>query len=90
MYRATARGLIEGVLRGVNSTVFAYGPTGAGKTFTMLGKGREAGVMGLTLSDLYQQIGDNAEEMRYRVTISYLEVYTLHLHHHHSQGAVHE
>ena len=74
VYRATARGLIEGVLRGINSTVFAYGPTGAGKTFTMLGSGQEAGIMCLTLGDLYRQIDRTAEEMRYSVRISYLEV----------------
>lgn len=28
VYRATTRGLIEGVISGFNATVFAYGPTG--------------------------------------------------------------
>lgn len=88
VYRVTARGLIDGVLRGINSTVFAYGPTGAGKTFTMLGKGREAGIMGLTLGDLYRHIDGKAEEMRYTVTISYLEVraHACQACHHHQHG----
>jgi len=29
--------LIEGTIQGFNSTIFAYGATGAGKTYTMLG-----------------------------------------------------
>ena len=35
MYREVARGVVEGVVEGFNSTVLAYGQTGSGKTFTM-------------------------------------------------------
>ncbi len=48
--------LIEGVTVGFNATVFAYGATGAGKTFTMLGSASEPGIMILTLRDLYRRI----------------------------------
>ena len=74
VFHSTTKGLINGVLKGYNSTVFAYGPTGAGKTYTMLGTDREPGIMMLTLDDLYSEIEANAEEIRCRVTISYLEV----------------
>ena len=37
VFNLTTQFLIEGILNGYNSTVFAYGATGAGKTFTMLG-----------------------------------------------------
>ena len=37
VFNLTTQFLIEGVLNGFNSTVFAYGATGAGKTHTMLG-----------------------------------------------------
>ncbi len=33
----TTAQLVKTVLKGFNSTVFAYGPTGTGKTYTMLG-----------------------------------------------------
>lgn len=29
--------MIDDVLNGYNGTIFAYGPTGSGKTFTMYG-----------------------------------------------------
>jgi kinesin family protein 18/19 len=35
--------LLSGVLNGYNATVFAYGATGAGKTYTMLGTEEEPG-----------------------------------------------
>ena len=37
IYHETVRPLISTVLSGKNATVFAYGPTGTGKTYTMLG-----------------------------------------------------
>jgi len=37
--------LIEGLLDGYNATIFAYGATGAGKTFTMMGSVEEKGLM---------------------------------------------
>lgn len=41
------------MLEGYNSTVFAYGATGAGKTFTMLGTETEQGCMGRAVADLF-------------------------------------
>jgi kinesin family protein 18/19 len=48
--------LLKGVTSGYNATVFAYGATGAGKTYTMLGSLDNPGIMMLTLKDLYAQI----------------------------------
>lgn len=39
LYEETFRDLVDSVLGGFNGTVFAYGQTGTGKTFTMQGKG---------------------------------------------------
>ena len=45
VYEATARRLIRGVLSGHNGTVFAYGATGSGKTYTMVGERNDPGMM---------------------------------------------
>ncbi len=37
IYNQTVKQLIQSVTQGKNATVFAYGPTGSGKTYTMLG-----------------------------------------------------
>ena len=55
-------------------TVFAYGATGAGKTFTMLGSESEPGVMFHTMRDLYQRIGELKPDKTCEVAVSYLEV----------------
>ncbi len=50
--------LIDGVLGGYNASVFAYGATGAGKTYTMLGTVEEPGIMVRTLRDLFKKIDE--------------------------------
>ncbi|XP_044904008.1 kinesin-like protein KIF19 isoform X2 [Felis catus] len=74
VYRATTQHLVEGVVSGYNATVFAYGPSGAGKTYTMLGMDAEPGVYLRTLSDLFQAI-EMRGSMDWGVSMSYLEIY---------------
>ena len=38
VYDTTLKDLVSGVPYGINTTVFAYGATGSGKTFTMVGE----------------------------------------------------
>lgn len=38
IYEKTVRNLVSSSLMGINATVFMYGQTGAGKTYTMLGQ----------------------------------------------------
>ncbi|XP_066914661.1 kinesin-like protein KIF19 isoform X3 [Clytia hemisphaerica] len=75
VYNQTTRTLVESVLEGYNATIFAYGPTGAGKTFTMLGTDSEPGIMALTLNDLYRQMENSKGNELYTVSMSYLEIY---------------
>ncbi|XP_066560551.1 kinesin-like protein KIF19 isoform X2 [Amia ocellicauda] len=75
VYRATTKGLIEGLISGYNATVFAYGPTGCGKTYTMLGTDREPGIYVRTLNDLFHAIEETSDDMKYSVSMSYLEIY---------------
>ncbi|XP_064869291.1 kinesin-like protein KIF19 [Oncorhynchus nerka] len=75
VYRATTKGLIEGLISGYNATVFAYGPTGCGKTFTMLGTDREPGIYVHTLNDLFKAIEETSDDMQYNIFMSYLEIY---------------
>ncbi|XP_036913823.1 kinesin-like protein KIF19 [Sturnira hondurensis] len=75
VYHATAQHLVAGVLCGYNATVFAYGPSGAGKTHTMLGMDAEPGIYLQTLTDLFQAIEGTCDDVDYSVSMSYLEVY---------------
>lgn len=46
VYNETLRDLVSGVLYGINTTVFAYGATGSGKTYTMVGEYHNLGHVG--------------------------------------------
>lgn len=58
----------------VTDAVFAYGATGAGKTFTMLGTIESPGIIFSAVMALFAKIEDNKSERVYDVSISYLEV----------------
>ena len=74
IFEDTTKAIIDGVLGGYNCSVFAYGATGAGKTFTMLGDSTNPGVMFLTMMDLYSKINASKDEKSSDVAVSYLEV----------------
>jgi kinesin family protein 18/19 len=75
VYQKTTRFLLDGVTSGFNATVFAYGSTGAGKTYTMLGDQESPGLMLMTIRDLYRSMNSSALERSFKVKLSYLEIY---------------
>ncbi|XP_075687537.1 kinesin-like protein KIF19 [Rhinoderma darwinii] len=75
VYESTTKSLVEGIVSGYNATVFAYGPTGTGKTYTMLGMDGEPGIFIRTLIDLFRTIEEISDSMDYSVSMSYLEIY---------------
>ena len=60
---------------GFNSTVFAYGATGAGKTHTMLGNAEKPGIMFQTMRELFKIKEEQTVEREYTIRISFLEIY---------------
>jgi len=74
VYANTAKLLLNGVIEGFNATVFAYGATGAGKTFTMVGTGENPGVMVRSLNDLFSII-DLQHDKAIKIYLSYIEIY---------------
>lgn len=75
IYQATAHPLVDTLLQGYNCSVFAYGATGAGKTFTMLGQPECPGITSLTLQELYRRLNELKGQRLCEVAVSYLEVY---------------
>ncbi|KAG0450971.1 hypothetical protein HPP92_026665 [Vanilla planifolia] len=66
---------IAGVIQGLNATVFAYGSTGSGKTYTMVGTRDDPGLMVLSLNTIFDLIKNNKSSDNFEVSCSYLEVY---------------
>ncbi|KAI9204309.1 P-loop containing nucleoside triphosphate hydrolase protein [Polychytrium aggregatum] len=74
VYCRTAKDLIPSLLDGYNVTVFAYGATGCGKTYTMLGTEADPGIMSRTLHDLFDAVGAGSLQAC-SLRMSYLEIY---------------
>ncbi|KAM8988541.1 kinesin-like protein KIF18B [Ara ararauna] len=75
VFQHTASELLDRVLNGYNCSVFAYGATGAGKTYTMLGSEHSPGIMYFTMVELYKRIEARKQEKSCEVLVSYQEVY---------------
>ncbi|CAB3369685.1 Hypothetical predicted protein [Cloeon dipterum] len=78
VYQQSIQGLIGNLMNGYNCSVFAYGATGAGKTFTMLGSPDHPGVTPLLMKELYDTL--QLENADVDVACSYLEIYNEHVH----------
>ena len=74
IYEYTTEKLINKVMEGFNATVFAFGATGSGKTYTMVGNNQESGIMIRSINDLFLKL-NNEKNKDYSVHISYIEVY---------------
>lgn len=81
VYETTARTVVDSALQGYNATIFAYGQTGTGKTFTMEGFNREGsvearGIIPRAIEQIFEHIQRNASaRMRFLVRASYLQIY---------------
>ncbi|XP_025412743.1 kinesin-like protein KIF18A isoform X2 [Sipha flava] len=75
IYNESTKDLLDKLLSGYNCSVFVYGATGAGKTFTMLGNENNYGITYLTMKDLYTKVNEQKDSKKFEIYVSYLEVY---------------
>jgi len=75
IYDQAVFGLVESVLEGYNGTIFAYGQTGCGKTFTMAGETGSPGVIPNSFKHLFGAMSDTDKSKCFLVRCSYMEIY---------------
>ncbi|PIN11978.1 Plus-end-directed kinesin ATPase [Handroanthus impetiginosus] len=71
IFEREVKPLIPGIFEGYNATVFAYGATGSGKTYTMQGSDQIPGLMPLAISNILSMCKSTGNT----VAISYYEIY---------------
>jgi kinesin family member 5 len=73
------RPTVDDILNGYNGTVFAYGQTGAGKSYTMMGSDIDddegKGVIPRMIEQIFASILASPGNIEYTVRVSYMEIY---------------
>lgn len=77
IFKTSVKGAVDEALAGYNCTVFAYGQTGTGKTYTMLGAlepdHEHAGIIPRCIRYIFDTLQSSQQE--YSVKISFLQLY---------------
>jgi len=78
VYDEVAFQMVESVFEGYNGTIFAYGQTGCGKTFTMMGDTKNPDKLGIipnTFNHIFGYINTEGVGKKYLVRCSFIELY---------------
>ncbi|XP_075695445.1 kinesin-like protein KIF1B isoform X21 [Rhinoderma darwinii] len=78
VYNDIGKEMLEHAFEGYNVCIFAYGQTGAGKSYTMMGKQEEtqAGIIPQLCEELFEKINcNNNDDVSFSVEVSYMEIY---------------
>eukprot|EP00762_Andalucia_godoyi_P005586 ANDGO_00512.mRNA.1 Kinesin-like protein KIN-7L len=74
IYQEVAQKIVHSALDGFNGTIFAYGQTSSGKTFTMHGVPDCPGIIPQAVSDIFSSLAAKVDR-EFLVRVSYLEIY---------------
>ncbi|XP_030831067.1 kinesin-like protein KIF28P isoform X3 [Strongylocentrotus purpuratus] len=69
------QGVLDNAFKGFNCSLFAYGQTGSGKSYSMVGYGKNKGIVPITCDALFKTIEASTTDTKYEVTFSMLEIY---------------
>jgi hypothetical protein len=81
IYDLCVEQLVEGCFTGLNATVFAYGQTGAGKTYTMGScdatglRAAEVGIIPRSIDQIFKTVAEIGDDAEVTLRVSYLELY---------------
>ncbi|KAF4454312.1 kinesin family member 1/13/14 [Fusarium austroafricanum] len=69
--------LLDNAFQGYNNCIFAYGQTGSGKSYSMMGYGKEIGIIPMICQDMFKRIEELQKDKTTKCTVevSYLEIY---------------
>ena len=79
-YATSASEVVNTVLDGYNGTIMAYGQTGAGKTYTIMNMEQDAvGIIPRAAAELFIKTRQHADEYRYRISMTCVQIYMEHM-----------
>lgn len=75
VFNYTAKTIVSSTVDGYNSTIFSYGPTGTGKSYTMFGSPSQSGIIPRACTSLFSLLDKKENISRYEVKLSFVEIY---------------
>ena len=77
VFEIAAKPTVDAVMQGFNGTIFAYGQTSSGKTWTMTGgkSEQDIGIIPRMVSSIFQKIESSYSKIEFQVKLSYCEIY---------------
>ncbi|KAJ3185801.1 NADH-ubiquinone oxidoreductase chain 1 [Gaertneriomyces sp. JEL0708] len=75
LYELACRNVVRAAMDGINATVFAYGQTASGKTYSMMGVDEQPGVIPQAVDDIFSYIRSQSADREYLLRVSYMEIY---------------
>ena len=77
IFNDTSKEVVKSVLKGYNGTIFAYGQTGTGKTYTMVGEfknQKDKGIIPRAFDYIFEQVKQDKEH-KYNILVSFIQIY---------------
>lgn len=76
MWDLLGASVLEKAWKGLNNTIFAYGQTGAGKSYSIFGYPGNKGIIPLAATEMFKKIGEETEpNVRFEVSVQMVEIY---------------
>ncbi|KUF96511.1 E3 ubiquitin-protein ligase [Phytophthora nicotianae] len=79
VFENVALPVVQDIMAGYNATIFAYGQTSSGKTYTMEGANIDhpelQGIIPRTATEIFNNVMNADENMEFIVKVSYIEIY---------------
>lgn len=76
VFNVLGQDVLDSAWEGYHVCLFAYGQTGAGKSYSMLGYGRNEGIVPVACKEIFNRINQNTEnDKSFEIRVGMLELY---------------
>ena len=76
VFETVGKQILDNAWKGYHCCLFAYGQTGAGKSYSMVGYGVNKGIVPISCDEIFKRIGENTDpDKSFEVQVSMLEIY---------------
>ena len=76
VYENLGAPMLKNALEGYNCTMFAYGQTGAGKSYSFVGYGVNKGILPIVSTEIFAKVrAEQSDNHVFQIGCSYMEIY---------------